>query len=149
MIIKTFFRLKPGTHGAVLARFGRLRQILKILKDSYSPWLKSVASDRWFDMFTDSRLTAAVIKLYLDSGSVRRCGTQSCSVTSTMNSKRSSRTRFNTSLTLMRSHSVTWSSCSYSLTSNNHKGLLKITQYVPGLRKIMVHWKFPKMICLQ
>ncbi len=71
-------------------RFGRLRQILKILKDSYNPRLKSVVFDRWFDMFTDSRLMAVAIKFNLrrNSGSVRRFGSLSCSVTSlTMNVK--------------------------------------------------------------
>ncbi len=62
-------------------RFARLRQILKILKDSYNPRLKSVDFDRWFDMFTDSRLMAVAIKFHLrrSSGSVRRFGEQSCS----------------------------------------------------------------------
>ncbi len=69
---------------------GRLRQILKILKDSYNPRLKSVVFDRWFDMFTDSRLMAVAIKFHLrrNSDSVTRFGTQSCSVTTpTMNVK--------------------------------------------------------------
>ncbi len=36
----------------------------KILKDSYNPRLKSVVFDRWFDMFTYSRIMAVVaIKL--------------------------------------------------------------------------------------
>ncbi len=64
-------------------RFGRLRQILKILKDSYNPRLKSVVFDRWFDIFT-------AIKFHLrrNSGSVWRFGTLSWSVTSpTMNVK--------------------------------------------------------------
>ncbi len=71
-------------------RFGCLRQILKILKDSYNPLLKSVVFDRWLDMFTDSRLMAVAIRFHLrrNSGSVRRFGTLSCSVTTpTMNVK--------------------------------------------------------------
>ncbi len=63
---------------------------MKILKDSYNPRLKSVVFDRWFDMFTDSRLMAVVIKFHLrrNSGSIRRFGAQSCSVTTpTMNVK--------------------------------------------------------------
>ncbi len=47
-------------------RFARLRQILKILKDSYNPRLKSVDFDRWFDMFTDSRLMAVAINFTSD-----------------------------------------------------------------------------------
>ncbi len=35
------------------------------------------------------------------------------------------------------SHSVTWSSCSYSLTINNRKGLLKIAQCEPGLSDVV------------
>ncbi len=64
-------------------RFGRLRQILKILKDSYNPRQKSVVFDSWFYMFKDSRLMAVAIKFHLRqiSGSVRRFGEQSCSVT--------------------------------------------------------------------
>ncbi len=67
-------------------RFGRLRQNLKILKDSYNPRLKSVVFDCWFDMFTDSRLMAVAIKFHLrrNSGTVRRFGAQSCSVTTPM-----------------------------------------------------------------
>ncbi len=34
-------------------------------KDSYNPRLKSVDFDRWFDMFTDSRLMAVAIKFHL------------------------------------------------------------------------------------
>ncbi len=62
-------------------RFGRLRPISKILKDSYNPRLKSVVLDRWFDMFTGSRLMAVTIKFHLrrNSGSIRRFGAQSCS----------------------------------------------------------------------
>ncbi len=74
----------------IWSRFGRLRQILKILKDFYNPRLKSVDFDRWFYMFTDSRLMAVAIKFHLrrNSGSVRRFGAQSCSVTTpTMNAK--------------------------------------------------------------
>ncbi len=65
-------------------RFGRLRLILKILKDSCNPRLKSVVFDRWFDMSTDSRLMAVAINFFLrlNSGSVRRFQTLSCSVTS-------------------------------------------------------------------
>ncbi len=65
-------------------RFGRLRQILKILKDSCNPRLKSVVFDRWFDMSTDRRLMAVAINFFLrlNSGSVRRFQTLSCSVTS-------------------------------------------------------------------
>ncbi len=56
--------------------------LLKILKDSCNPRLKSVVFDRWFDMFTDSRLMAVAIKFHLrrNSGIVRRFGAQSCSV---------------------------------------------------------------------
>ncbi len=41
------------------------------------------------------------------------------------------------SLTLrqLRSYSLTWGSCSYSVTSNNRKRLLKIAQCEPGLRR--------------
>ncbi len=41
------------------------------------------------------------------------------------------------SLTLrqLRSYSLTWGSCSYSVTSNNRKRLLKIAQCEPGLSK--------------
>ncbi len=45
-------------------RFGCLRPILKILKDSYTPRLKPVVFDHWFDMFTDSRSMAVAIKFY-------------------------------------------------------------------------------------
>ncbi len=40
------------------------------------------------------------------------------------------------SLTLrqLRSYSLTWGSCSYSVTSNNRKRLLKIAQCEPGFR---------------
>ncbi len=82
--------LSPAHTVRFWPRFGRLRQILKILKDSYNPRLKSVVFDRWFDMFTDSRLMAVAIKFHLrrNSGSVRRFGEQSCSVTTpTMNVK--------------------------------------------------------------
>ncbi len=82
--------LSPAHTVRFWPRFGRLRQILKILKDSYNPRLKSVDFDRWFDMFTDSRLMAVAIKFHLrqNSGSVRRFGEQSCSVTTpTMNVK--------------------------------------------------------------
>ncbi len=77
------FSLSPAHTVRFWPRFGRLRQILKILKDSYNPRLKSVVFDRWFDMFTDSRLMAVAIKFHLrrNSGSVRRIGAQSCSVT--------------------------------------------------------------------
>ncbi len=78
-----FDPLSPAHTVRFWPRFARLRQILKILKDSYNPRLKSVVFDRWFDMFTDSRLMAVAIKFHLrrNSGSVRRFGTQSCSVT--------------------------------------------------------------------
>ncbi len=82
--------LSPAHTVRFWPRFGRLRQILKILKDSYNPRLKSVVFDRWFDMFKDSRLMAVAIKFHLrqNSGSVRRFGEQSCSVTtSTINVK--------------------------------------------------------------
>ncbi len=82
--------LSPAHTVRFWPRFGRLRQNLKILKDSYNPRLKSVVFDRWFDMFTDSRLMAVAIKFHLrrNSGSVRRFGTQSCSATTpTMNVK--------------------------------------------------------------
>ncbi len=82
--------LSPAHTVRFWPRFARLRQILKILKDSYNPRLKSVDFDRWFDMFTDSRLMAVAIKFHLrqNSGSVRRFGEQSCSVTTpTMNVK--------------------------------------------------------------
>ncbi len=67
-----------------LCDFGHLGQILKILKDSCNPRLKSVVFDRWFDMSTDSRLMAVAIIFFLrlNSGSVRRFQTLSCSVTS-------------------------------------------------------------------
>ncbi len=57
---------------------------LEILKDSCNPRLKSVVFDRWFDMSTDSRLMAVAINFFLrlNSGSVRRFQTLSCSVTS-------------------------------------------------------------------
>ncbi len=70
--------LKPSSHCAILARFDRLRQILKTLNNSYYPRLKSVVFDCWFDMFTNSRLMAVTIT------SPRRFGTQACSVTSSM-----------------------------------------------------------------
>ncbi len=82
--------LSPAHTVRFWPRFGRLRQILKILKYSYNPRLKSVDFDRWFDMFTDSQLMAVAIKFHLrqNSGSVRRFGEQSCSVTTpTMNVK--------------------------------------------------------------
>ncbi len=72
------------------SQFGHLRQMLKILKDFYNPRLKSVDFDRWFYMFTDSRLMAVAIKFHLrrNSGSVRSFGAQSCSVTTpTMKAK--------------------------------------------------------------
>ncbi len=50
--------LSPAHTVRFWPRFARLRQILKILKDSYNPRLKSVDFDRWFDMFTDSQLMA-------------------------------------------------------------------------------------------
>ncbi len=64
-------------------QFGRLRLILKILKDSYNPRLKSVVFDRWFDIFTDSQLIIVAIQFHIrrNSGSVRRFGTLFCSVT--------------------------------------------------------------------
>ncbi len=78
--------LSPAHTVRFWPRFARLRQNLKILKDSYNPRLKSVDFDRWFDMFTDSRLMAVAIKFHLrqSSGSVRRFGAQSCSVTTPM-----------------------------------------------------------------
>ncbi len=69
-------------------RFGHLGQILKTLKDSYNPRLKFLVFDCWFDMFTDSRFMVVAIKFHLrrNSGSVKRFGSQSCSVTTpTMN----------------------------------------------------------------
>ncbi len=80
--------LKPSSHCAILATIWR--QILKIIKDSYNPRLKSIVFDHWF---TESRLMAVAIKSHLrrHSGSVRRFGAQSCSVTSpTMKLKLSS-----------------------------------------------------------
>ncbi len=76
--------LSPAHTVRFWPRFGRLRQILKILKDSCNPRLKSVVFDRWFDMSTDSRLMAVAIHFFLrlNSGSVRRFQTLSCSVTS-------------------------------------------------------------------
>ncbi len=76
--------LSPAHTVGFWPRFGRLRQILKILKDSCNPRLKSVVFDRWFDMSTDSRLMAVAINFFLrlNSGSVRRFQTLSCSVTS-------------------------------------------------------------------
>ncbi len=77
-------KLSPAHTVGFWPRFGRLRQILKILKDSCNPRLKSVVFDRWFDMSTDSRLMAVAINFFLrlNSGSVRRFQTLSCSVTS-------------------------------------------------------------------
>ncbi len=76
--------LSPAHTVGFWPRFGRLRQILKILKDSCNPRLKSVVFDRWFDMSTDSRLMAVAINFFLrlNSGSVRRFQTLSSSVTS-------------------------------------------------------------------
>ncbi len=73
------------TNHYYILRFVRLRQIYKILKDIYNPRLKSVVFDRWLDMFTDSRLMAVAIKFHLwrNSGSDRRFGAQSYSVTTT------------------------------------------------------------------
>ncbi len=78
-----FCMLSPAHTVRFWPRFGHLRQIWKILKDSYNPRLKSAVFDRWFDMFTDSRLMAVAIKfqLWRNSGSVRRFGAQSCNVT--------------------------------------------------------------------
>ncbi len=56
--------LKPAHTVRFWPRFGRMRPILKILK-IHNPRLKSVVFDRWFDMFTDSRLMAAAIKFHL------------------------------------------------------------------------------------
>ncbi len=44
------------------------------------------------------------------------------------------------SLTLrqLRSYSLTWGSCSYSVTSNNRKRLLKIAQCEPGLTRHLI-----------
>ncbi len=89
-VFQILIELSPAHTVRFWPRFGRLRQILKILKDSYNPRLKSVVFDRWFDMFTDSRLMAVAMKFHLrrNSGSVRRFGAQSCSVTTpTMNVK--------------------------------------------------------------
>ncbi len=76
--------LSPAHTVRFWPRFGHLGQILKILKDSCNPRLKSVVFDRWFDMSTDSRLMAVAINFFLrlNSGSVRRFQTLSCSVTS-------------------------------------------------------------------
>ncbi len=87
---QSYIDLSPAHTVQFWPQFGRLRQIVKILKDSYNPRLKSVVFDRWFDMFTDSRLMAVAIKFHLrrNSGSVRRFGTLSCRVTTpTMNVK--------------------------------------------------------------
>ncbi len=83
MDIFFIIQLSPAHTVRFWSRFGHLRQILKILKDSYNPRLKSVVFDRWFDMFTDSWLMAVAIKFHLrqNSGCVRRFGEQSCSVT--------------------------------------------------------------------
>ncbi len=59
-------RLSPAHTLRFWPRFGRLRQILKILKKSYNPRLKSVFFDRWFDTFTDSLLMAVAIKFMSD-----------------------------------------------------------------------------------
>ncbi len=68
--------------------FGGDLIVWEILKDSYNPRLKSVVFDRWFDMFTDSRLMAVAIKFHLR---VRRFAPLSCSVTTpTMKLKLSS-----------------------------------------------------------
>ncbi len=83
---KSYQRLKPSSHCAILATiWSSQRLILKILKDSCNPRLKSVVFDRWFDMSNDSRLMAVAINFFLrlNSGSVRRFQTLSCSVTST------------------------------------------------------------------
>ncbi len=76
--------LSPAHTVRFWPRFGHLGQILKILKDSCNPRLKSVVFDRWFDMSTGSRLMAVAINFFLrlNSGSVRRFQTLSCSVTS-------------------------------------------------------------------
>ncbi len=57
-----------------------------VIPDFYNPRLKSVVFDRWFDMFTYSRLMAVAIKFHLqrNSASVRRFGPQFCSVTTPM-----------------------------------------------------------------
>ncbi len=80
----SILKLSPAHTVRFWPRFGRLRQILKILKDSCYPRLKSVVFDRWFDISTDSRLMAVAINFFLrlNSGSVRRFQTLSCSVTS-------------------------------------------------------------------
>ncbi len=65
------------------------RKILKILKDSYNPRLKSVVFDRWFDMFIDKPINGHWDK-FLPSNeilAVSKFGEQSCSVTSTTNSE--------------------------------------------------------------
>ncbi len=141
-------------------RFGRLRQILNILKDSYNPRLKSVVFDHWFDMFTDSRLMTVVnlvIKFHLrrNSVSVRRFGTQSCSVTSpTMNVKlclsfktelildnycishklRRSHPWLSYSLTLMNWDPTVWHDHRVLTIWQVQRTLKKITQCVPGLK---------------
>ncbi len=79
--------LKPGSHCAILPTICSSETNFenpKILKDSCNPRLKSVVFDRWFDMSTDSRLMAVAINFFLrlNSGSVRRFQTLSCSVTS-------------------------------------------------------------------
>ncbi len=91
----------PSSHCAILATIWP-SETKKKLQDSYNPRLKSVVFDRWFDMFTDSRLIAIVIRFDLrrNSGSVRIFGAQCCSVTSpTKNRKLSS--FFKTSMSRM------------------------------------------------
>ncbi len=52
--IHTVLTLNPAHTVRFWPQFGRLRQILKILKDSYNPRRKSVVFDCWFDMFNNS-----------------------------------------------------------------------------------------------
>ncbi len=89
-IVQCELGIKPGSHCAILTTIWSSETNFENPKRFLYPRLKSVVFDRWFDMFTDSRLMAVAIKFHLrrNSGSVRRFGAQSCSVTTpTMNVK--------------------------------------------------------------
>ncbi len=82
--VRPFFNTRLT--GAILTTNWSSETNLKIVKDSYNRRLKSVVFDCWFDVFTASRIMAVAIKFHLrrNSGSVRRFGTLSCSVTTPM-----------------------------------------------------------------